>query len=67
MQLETAKAVTNDTWTLSMSTSNELEPGPKSFRKLCAREQMQRLTIPMESRTAQAKAQPVGWGGFNGG
>ncbi len=45
-----------------MSASNELEPGPKSFGELWARERIQGLTIPMESRT-----QPVGWGGFNGG
>jgi hypothetical protein len=46
-----------------MSTSNELEPGPKSFGKLCAREWIQ----GMESREAQAKARRFGWGGFIGG
>jgi hypothetical protein len=63
----TAQAVTKDTWTLSMSTSNELEPGPKSFSRPCARERIQGLRIPIESRKAQAKARRVGWGGFTGG
>lgn len=56
-----------DTWTLAMSTSNELEPGPKSFGKLCARKWIQGLRIPMQSRKAQAKARRLGWGGFIGG
>ena len=63
----TAEAVAIDTWTLAMSTSNELEPGPRSFRKLCARERIQGLRIPMESPKAQVKALRVGWGGFIGG
>lgn len=67
MQMGTVQAVTNDTWTLSMSTRNELEPGPKSFTKLCARERIQKLRIAVESRMAQAKARRVGWGGFIGG
>lgn len=50
-----------------MSASNELEPGPKSFGKLCAREWIQGLRIPMESRKTQAKARRFGWGGFIGG
>jgi hypothetical protein len=52
---------------LQMSTSNELEPGPKSFGKLCARERIQGLRIPMESRKALTKARRFGWGGFIGG
>lgn len=67
MQMGTAEAVTNDPWTLAMSTSNELEPGPKSFPKLCAPKRIQGLRIPMESPKAQAKALAVGWGGFIGG
>lgn len=57
----------DDTWTLAMSASNELEPGPKRFGKLCARERIQGLRIPMESRKTQAKPRRFAWGGFIGG
>lgn len=67
MQLGAAAALTRDTWTLSMSTSNELEPGPKSFPELCARERVEALSIPVESRKARMKARHSGWGGFTGG
>ncbi|PYT82929.1 MAG: hypothetical protein DMG40_04730 [Acidobacteria bacterium] len=54
-------------WTLSMSTSNELEPGPKNFGKPCARKLVQGMRILTESPKPQAKARRVGWGGFIGG
>jgi len=50
-----------------MSTTNELEPGPKSFRKRSARGLMQGLSIPTQSRKALARTREVGWGGFIGG
>ena len=67
MQMGTAEAVTMTKWTLAMSASNELEPGPKSFGKLCAREWIQVLRIPMESQKTRRKARRLGWGGFIGG
>jgi len=52
---------------LSMSTSNELDPGPKSCGEHGAPDLVHGLSMPMESLKVQAKARRVGWGGFAGG
>ena len=52
---------------LSMTTSNELEPGPKSSSEHFAPDLVHGLSMPMESLKVHAKARPVGWGGFAGG
>jgi len=52
---------------LSMSTSNELEPGPKSFREKHVLASFHGLSNPMESLKVQATARQAGWGGFTGG
>jgi hypothetical protein len=52
---------------LSMSASNELEPGPRSRKGRYAPESVGRVGIQVGSREAQAKARAVGWGGFTGG
>jgi hypothetical protein len=49
-----------------MSTSNELEPGPRSGGQF-AHWVVNGLSIPMESLKVQLKARRVGWGGFTGG
>ncbi|HKD51103.1 MAG TPA: hypothetical protein VKB90_09905 [Candidatus Acidoferrum sp.] len=50
-----------------MSTSNELDPGPKSCGEHGAPDLVHGLSMPMESLKVQAKARRVGWGGFAGG
>jgi len=50
-----------------MSTSNELEPGPRSCGQKCAPELVRGLSITMKSLKVQAKARRAGWGGFTGG
>jgi len=50
-----------------MSTSNELEPGPKSFREKHVLASFHGLSNPMESLKVQATARQAGWGGFTGG
>ena len=63
----TAKTVKNaGIDSLSMSASNEVEPGPGSVRAH-APKQVSGLGIQVMSREAQATARAVGWGGFTGG
>jgi len=50
-----------------MSTSNVLDPGPKSCGEQCAPDLVHGLSMPMESLKVQAKARRVAWGGFTGG
>jgi hypothetical protein len=50
-----------------MSTSNELEPGPKSYGEHCSPGLVQGLIMPVESPKVHAKARRIGWGGFTGG
>jgi len=52
---------------LSMTTSNELEPGPKSCGEHSAPGLVHGLSMPMESLKVQANARRIGWGGFAGG
>jgi len=52
---------------LSMTTSNELEPGPKSCGERYAPDLVHRLSTPMESPEVQANTRRLGWGGFTGG
>ena len=52
---------------LSMSTSSELEPGPKSFGAHWASDLAHGLNMPMESLKVRVKVRRVGWGGFTGG
>jgi hypothetical protein len=52
---------------LSMSASNELEPGPRSRKGPHAPKSVGGLGIHLGSREAQAKARAVGWGGLTGG
>ena len=50
-----------------MSTSNELEPGPKSIGEHSAPGLVYGLSMPVESLKVQTKARRVEWGGFTGG
>ena len=50
-----------------MTTSNELEPGPKGSGEHFARDLVHGLSMPMESLKVQANARRIGWGGFAGG
>ena len=52
---------------LSMSASNELEPGPRSRKGRHAPESMGEVGIQVGSREVLATARAVGWGGFTGG
>ncbi|PYT64256.1 MAG: hypothetical protein DMG35_01065 [Acidobacteria bacterium] len=52
---------------LSMSASNELEPGPRNCGTHCGAELASGLSAPMKPCQAQATARTVGRGGFTGG
>ena len=64
----TAKTVKNTGMdSLSMSASNELEPGPRSRKGRHAPKPVGGLGIQVTSREVLATARAVGWGGFTGG
>jgi hypothetical protein len=52
---------------LSMSASNELEPGPRSFRWPHISVLVSGQAIQVEEREAQSRARAIGGGGFTGG
>jgi len=50
-----------------MSMGSELEPGPGRSGQRWGQKMVPRQRVPIFSRTAQAQARAVGWGGFSGG